>query len=99
MRFELMLGIEVAGDRVGRGDDRNSLPCEIRERNYELLRMVQLLGAAAAFAAALDRSGNLRKMQHADIAVGMFFRVMSQRARHSLRACPRRDNRRSSRAA
>ena len=78
MRFELVFGIEAASESVGSGNGWNSLPGKNGQWNHQLFRVVQLLGSAAAFATAFDGSGDLRKMQNAEIELRIFFRVFRQ---------------------
>ena len=47
--------------------------------------MEQLLSSVAAFGAALDRAGQLRKMQHAKVRLRMVFAKVGEGARNGFR--------------
>ena len=53
--------------------------------DQKLFRAIELLGPVTAFAAALDGSGQLRKVQHVKLCLWMFLTVVGKRTRHGFR--------------
>src|SRR4029077_5611872 len=67
MRLEFMPRVESASEDISPGDDGHSVGCEDHHRDQQFLRMIQLFGTAARFAAPFDGARQLRKVQNSKV--------------------------------